>query len=283
MTSFRQSMLRGLRRKGVYWSMQTALYPRLLLKAPGWPSAPCARRPLGRVTSRPGDWHYAGLVRRRISWLAVLVSAGVHALILWGGGPRPVPRPAATVQTERLIQMAMPPLEDEKEDPVTELEDTEQMPAVEVPRLMDLPSTVSLNSFVQPLEMNAALQTNLDTAKLTAIPVRIAPAGQRPGGGLKNLFDISQLDRVPEPVVQPPPVFPPNLKKAVDRAEVMVEFIVDVRGDTRDIHAISSTHSGFDQAAVDGVAKWRFRPGMKDGRKVNTHIRIPIRFLITED
>jgi TonB family protein len=262
--------------------MQTALYPRPLRKDFGWPSAPRVRRPLARVTSRPGDWHYAGLPRGRVTWLAVLVSAVAHGLLLWGGGPRPAMRPAAAAPEERVIQMEMPPLDDEKDnEPVEELQDPEQVPAVEVPRLVDLPSTVSVNSFVQPLEMSSALQTSLDTSKLASIPVHIAPAGQRPGNGLKNLFDVSQLDRVPEPIVQPSPVFPPELQREVSYAEVVVDFIVDTHGDTRDIHAISSTHIGFEHPALAGVAKWRFRAGVKDGRKVNTHLRIPIRFTVT--
>lgn len=263
--------------------MQTTLAPGLPLKTHGWPAAPARPHFLAPVASRAGDWHYAGLGRSRISWLAVLVSASVHSLMLWGGGVRPAPQRVAAVEAEPVIQMVMPPLDEDKDEPVEQLDDPELAPAVEVPRLVDLPSAVTLNSFVQPLEMNAALQTSLDTSRLTAIPVRIAAAGQRPGSGLKNLFDISQLDRVPEPIMQPEPVFPFNLKQEVDRAEVVVDFIVDTRGETRDIRATSSTHAGFEQAAIDGVAKWRFRAGMKDGRKVNTRMRVPIRFIVTTD
>ena len=251
------------------------------LKARAWPSPPSRPRALAPVTSRAGDWHYDGLGRRRFSWVALLVSAGMHGLLLWGGGPRPAPRPAAVVETERVVQMVMPPLDDDEEKPVEELDSAEEMPAVEVPRLVDVPTTVSLNSFVQPLEMNVALQTSLDASKLTSIPVRIAAAGSRPGAGLRNLFDISQLDRGPEPIAQPQPIFPANLRNEVSEAEVVVEFIVDTHGQTRDVHAVSSTHTGFDRAAVEGVIRWRFRAGMKDGRKVNTLVRIPIRFTVT--
>jgi protein TonB len=236
---------------------------------------------MARVKSRAGDWHYAGLARQRISWLAVLFSAGVHALLLWGGGPRPAPKHTAVASDERIVQMVMPPLEEDKDEPVEELEAAEETPAVEVPRLVDLPSAVTLNSFVQPLDTSSALQTSVDASKLTSIPVHIATGAARPGTGLKNLFDISQLDRVPEPIAQPEPIFPANLRKDVDRAEVIIEFIVDTKGFTRDVRAISSTHTGFEQAAIDGVSRWRFRPGMKDGRKVNTRVHIPIRFMVT--
>lgn len=262
--------------------MQTTLSPRHPLKIHGWPAAPIQRRALARVTSRAGDWHYASLPGWRYTWLAALLSASIHLLVLWGGGVRPVHRAVAAAPAEKVIQMEMPPLPDEEEEPVESLDQGDEIPAVEVPRLIDLPSTVSLNSFVQPLEMNSALQTSLDASKLTAIPVRIATAGSRPGAGLKNLFDISQLDRVPEPIAQPAPNFPPELQKETEYAEVVVEFIVDTKGLPRDVTAMTSTHPGFVRAAVDGVSRWRFRAGIKDGRKVNTRVRIPIQFRVTD-
>lgn len=265
--------------------MQMTLYPRHAFKIEDWPSVPTAApRSLGRATSRLGDWRYHGLSKpARISWLAVLFSAGVHALLLWGGGVRPARRPVV-MRDEPIIQMVMPPLDDEEEKPVEELDNEMELdPGVVVPRLMDLPSSVELNNvFVQPLEMSVPLQTGLEAASLTSIPVKIAPPGQRPGG-LKDIFNLSQLDRAPEPIVQPPPQFPYSLKQAVSEAKVIVEFIVDTQGETRDIRVRSSTHQGFEQPSIEGVGKWRFRPGMKAGRKVNTRMMVPIVFTVLKE
>lgn len=260
--------------------MQTTFYPRHAFKVE--PAQPVPVRHLARAPSRTGDWYYHGLPKpARISWLAVLFSLGVHGLLLWGGGDRLAPRPVVVVKDEPIIQMVMPPLEEEEEKPVEELEEQVEIdPGVMVPRLVDLPSVVDLaNPFVQPLDMSVSLQTGLDTASLTSIPLKIAQGGPR-SGGFNSIFDISQLDRVPQPIVQQPPQFPFNLRKETDHAEVVVEFIVDTRGDTRDVRAVSSTHTGFEQAAVDGVVRWRFRPGMKTGRKVSTRMMVPIRFTV---
>jgi len=260
--------------------MQTTFYPRHAFKIEH--AQPVPIRHLARARSRPGDWYYHGLPKpARISWPAVLFSLSVHGLLLWGGGDRPALRPVVVVKDEPIIQMVMPDLDEEEEKPVEELEEQVELdPGVMVPRLVDLPSAVDLaNPFVQPLDMSVPLQTGLDTGSLTSIPLKIAPGGPR-AGGMKDLFNISQLDRVPEPIVQPPPQFPVQLKKDVERAEVVVEFIVDSRGDTRDVRVVSSTHAGFEHAAVEGVGKWRFRPGMKTGRKVNTRMMVPIRFTV---
>ncbi len=259
--------------------MQTTFYPRHAFKIEH--AQPVPVRHLARAPSRAGDWHYYGLPKPgRISWLAVLFSLSVHGLVLWGGGTRPAPRPVVVVKDDPIIQMVMPDLPDEEEKPVEELEEQVELdPGVVVPKLVDLPSAVDLNNaFVQPLDMSVSLQTGLDTGKLTNIPLKIATGAR--AGGMKDLFNISQLDRVPEPIVQPPPQFPVQLKKDVDSAEVVVEFIVDSRGDTRDVRVVSSTHPGFEHAAVEGVGKWRFRPGMKTGRKVNTRMMVPIRFTV---
>lgn len=265
--------------------MQTTCYPRRPFQIAASPPETAAAQPrLSRVTSRPGDWHYDGLPKpARICWSAVLLSAGLHGLLLGELGVRPAKRPVAAVPVERIIQMVMPPLADDEEKPVEELpEEADQTPGVDVPRLADLPSSVELaNAFVQPLEMNIALQTNFDKNSLRSIPLKIAPPGQRPGG-LKDIFDIAQLDRVPQPIAQPSPQFPYELQKLVEHGQVLVEFIVDTKGVAREVRVLSSTHQGFEQASIEGVNKWRFRPGMKGGAKVNTRMRVPIVFTVID-
>lgn len=261
--------------------MQTTFYPQHAGNVGSWHPAPGTRdHKLVPATSHRGDWHYLGLPKAaRIPWIAALVSAGLHMGLLWGGMARPAHRPVVVVRDEATIQLVMPDIEEDKEAPVEELE-SEMDPGVQVPQLPDTPSLVDMtNAFVQPLDMRAALQNNFDASKLTTIPLKIAPGGPRPGA-LKDLFNLSQLDHVPEALVQPAPEFPYNLKKEVERAEVVVEFIVDSHGDTRDIRVLSSTHAGFERSAIEGVAKWRFRPGLKTGRKVNTRMMVPIRFFV---
>ncbi len=248
------------------------------------PEPAAAQLVLPLATSRRGDWHYDGLPRpARINWAAVLLSAGLHGLLLWGFGHRPARPQVVAVHDEPVIQLVMPPLDDDDEPPPRNLEEeSEETPGVVVPKLVDLPTTVVLsNAFVQPLEMNIPLQTNFDKGSLISIPLKIATSGQRTSG-LKDIFELAQLDRVPEPIAQPAPQFPYELIKLVDRSEVIVEFIVDTKGVTRDIRVISSTHKGFEQVSIEGVGRWRFRPGLKAGRKVNTRMMVPIVFTVTD-
>lgn len=265
--------------------MQTTCYPRHPTKIADWhPPEPAALQlVLPLATNRRGDWHYDGLPRpARINWAAVLLSAGLHGLLLWNFGHRPARPQVVAMHTEPVIQLVMPPLDDDDEPPPRNLEEMEETPGVVVPKLADLPTTVVLSdAFVQPLEMNIPLQTNFDKGSLTSIPLKIATSSQRLSG-LKDIFELAQLDRVPEPIAQPAPQFPFELIKLIERSEVRVEFIVDTNGVPRGVRVVSSTHKGFEQASIDGVSRWRFRPGLKAGKKVNTRMMVPIVFMVTD-
>jgi protein TonB len=77
-------------------------------------------------------------------------------------------------------------------------------------------------------------------------------------------------------------VFPFNLKREAITGQVRVEFVVDTEGRVRNAFVIETTHPGFDEAALTGVSRWRFRPGYKNGRKVNTRMQVPILFRIVD-
>lgn len=241
-----------------------------------------ARSPMGER----GDWHYHGIPPpSRIPWGSLLISAGLHVFVLYGFNRHALEAKIPVKHEADLIQMVMPDIKDLEDPAPSELQDeSSKAPTVDVPSLVDLPSMVDVNmGLVQPLDLRPPVKADLGAPNLAVVPVNIAHGPRSDGGGLKNIFDLSQLDRVPDPVSQVPPRFPPALKHDFNYAEVLVEFIVDTDGNVRAATVVTSTNSGFDRAAVDGVSKWRFRPGMKAGHRVNTRMRVPIRFRVTEE
>jgi protein TonB len=72
------------------------------------------------------------------------------------------------------------------------------------------------------------------------------------------------------------------MRREAESATVAVEFIVDVNGRVLDPVVSESTNSGFNDAALAGVSRWKFRAGVKAGRKVNTRMRVPIVFKILD-
>ena len=97
---------------------------------------------------------------------------------------------------------------------------------------------------------------------------------------LGKIFDVSQLDRQPEPTVRPSPIFPAELKKEYPESTVTLEFIITSRGDVVAPTVIASEHGRFSEAAIRAVEKWKFRPGSKGGRPVNTRTQIAINFKV---
>jgi protein TonB len=111
------------------------------------------------------------------------------------------------------------------------------------------------------------------------------PANPRPPGwgrGYSNLFNLDQLDQKPEPRVQAPPTYPYEMKRSGTEGTVVVGFICDSDGNVRDAYVASSTHREFDAPAVQAVSKWKFRPGKRGGKAVNTKMSVPIDFKITD-
>ncbi|MDP1578977.1 MAG: TonB family protein [Candidatus Didemnitutus sp.] len=229
-----------------------------------------------------GSWRYDGIPRQRVNiFLGMLGSVALHGAFFWGLDYRPETVRAAPVQSMEFIQIVMPPLDEEPPDQVADLSDADEAPpAVAVPQLLDMPSAVTVSTFVQPLQYVPEVTSNLGAAKITQIPVNIGRDKNLSKMG--HIFEIKQLDRQPVPLLQPSPVFPYALRKEIAHAEVVVEFIVDSNGDVVLPMVVSSTHRGFEEAALLGVSKWKFRPGVKTGRKVNTRVRVPISFTLLD-
>jgi periplasmic protein TonB len=117
-----------------------------------------------------------------------------------------------------------------------------------------------------------------------------APAASAPGVTFEvpkaplppDTFDVSQLDVVPVPRFQARPQYPFALRRDGIPGEAVTDFIVDTDGNVQRAYAIRATHPAFADAAVAAVMKWKFKPGRKNGREVNTHMQVPIVFTLNE-
>lgn len=216
--------------------------------------------------------------------LAIAISLGLHASVLLGIGP-PRRKAAPVVQDEtHLIRLAIPDLRELEEVEIAPGDKTPPPldPGIIVPMQADLPQLPQPGDFVQQLNFASLLEK----PDFSNVQVYVVPEHFRSGSSLAQqigkIFNLSDLDRIPEPVFQPPPQFPFAMRREAHTGTVVVEFIVDVSGVVREPFVRESTHRGFDDAAVTGVSRWKFRPGFKAGSKVNTRMRVPIIFKITD-
>jgi len=74
------------------------------------------------------------------------------------------------------------------------------------------------------------------------------------------------------------PAYPSELMAAQMDGMVTVQFFVDEDGTVADLHVISSDHPAFSAAALEALARWRFRPGIKEGKPVATRMQIGVPF-----
>lgn len=207
--------------------------------------------------------------------IGLVVSISIHLVALnpFAGKNAPPKREAA--KKEEIIQMEMPPLDEEKEEKVEELQDEPVENVMAPPSLVDLPTVVPVNAFTQPLQPPPPPGM---TAAKGAITIPVNPPGANFGKGIKDLFDINNLDQRPVARVQNPPQYPYEMSRAGISGEVAVEFIISSNGDVVDTRVMRSSHREFEVPAMMAVQKWKFKPGRKGGRAVSTRASQLIEF-----
>jgi len=116
------------------------------------------------------------------------------------------------------------------------------------------------------------------------IGVGIGP-GKGPGVGPGNgggfggsAYKIGGGVSAPVPVYRPEPEYSEEARKAKWQGAVMLSLVVDENGVPQEIKVIRSLGMGLDQKAIEAVQKWRFRPGLKDGKAVPVFANIEVNF-----
>jgi protein TonB len=207
--------------------------------------------------------------------IGILISVVLHTTFLFGFNRKAPPVHKAVEKKEAVIQFEMPPLDEEKPDKVEDLADEQPQNVMAPPSLVDVPSVVPVNAFVQPLTPPPPPGLTPSTGVVT-IPV-IKP-GANFGRGIKDLFDINNLDQRPVPRVQSPPQYPYEMSRAGISGEVVVEFIINTNGDVMQTQVVRSSHREFEAPAQQAVSKWKFKPGRKGGRTVNVRAQQLLEF-----
>jgi len=94
------------------------------------------------------------------------------------------------------------------------------------------------------------------------------------GGGA---YRIGGGVSAPVPIYKPEPEYSEEARKAKFQGTVMF-IVVDAQGNPRDLKVVRPLGLGLDQKAIEAVQKWKFRPGMKDGKPVPVQATIEVNF-----
>lgn len=93
----------------------------------------------------------------------------------------------------------------------------------------------------------------------------------------------AELDALPRPVAQAAPSYPAALREFGIAGRATMSFVVDASGDVVGARVVSSTHSAFDEPALEALRQWKFAPGRKGGRPVNTRLETAIVFTLQHE
>jgi TonB family protein len=76
-----------------------------------------------------------------------------------------------------------------------------------------------------------------------------------------------------------PPVFPEEARKAGVQGSVILEAIIDEHGDVRDAKVVKSLTPDLDQAALDAVKTWKFKPAIFEHCPVKVYYTLTVHFV----
>ncbi len=88
-----------------------------------------------------------------------------------------------------------------------------------------------------------------------------------------GVYDLKELDTMPEATYQVKPKYPPELKKAKVAGWVVVEWIITDRGGVESVRAVDSSQEAFEKSATTAISKSKWKPGEVDGRAVKARVR----------
>lgn len=211
--------------------------------------------------------------------ISSVISASLITGALFGFNGHPQATKKVSAQAnDGLIQIEMPNLAPEP----PEIKKTEDLPpedeAVPVtyapPSLVDIPTIIPDATFIQQIAPPPPPGIEQVKGVITIPPTRPTGIGQ----GRDRIFDLSQLDQIPVARIRQPPIYPVVMRQGGVTGEVNIGFIVDTNGDVHDPYVIRASHPEFEIAALQAISKWKFRPGRRNGRNVNTRMTEDIAF-----
>lgn len=157
--------------------------------------------------------------------------------------------------------------------------DNEPPPPPPPPEEQEPPPPPSLSDAPPPMNLSVDLDFAVGSGGALAGFGQFTGASE--GGNLVEAFDVADLEKRPEVISSVSPVYPDSLRRARVEGTVTLVFVLDENGRVEDLRVEQSSRPEFEKPALEAVRRWKFRPGMKDGQAVRTHMRLPVRFRVS--
>jgi TonB family protein len=103
--------------------------------------------------------------------------------------------------------------------------------------------------------------------------------GPGEGGGIGGgVYRVGGGVSQPIPLFKVEPEYSEEARKAKHQGTVVLSIIIDEQGLPRNFRVVRPLGLGLDEKAIEAVQKWRFRPGMKDGKPVAVLASVEVNF-----
>jgi TonB family protein len=79
------------------------------------------------------------------------------------------------------------------------------------------------------------------------------------------------------------PAYSPEARSAHVQGTVVLSVVVGSDGVAHELRVTRSLQPDLDQKAIEAVSQWKFQPGMKDGKPVNTMATIEVNFRLLDN
>ena len=212
--------------------------------------------------------------RRGLDPAGVTLSLGACGLIVFGltlATPN-IARHIETVLTGRNIPLPDDPPPIEKPKPQPELKNTKAVP----------------NPHRDPIDMTTPIVTPASGAETGAL-VDLPPTNTLTAGTGTEIGTV-----IPQhiPVLRGPtldsryrdyfqPAYPSDMRLGEREGRVVVRVLIGTDGRVKDVQQVSAASSSFFEATrKQALAKWRFKPGTKDGVAIEAWHTMAVRFVL---
>jgi TonB family protein len=102
--------------------------------------------------------------------------------------------------------------------------------------------------------------------------------GSHYGDGVDGVYTTGHGVSSPVPIRTVEPEYSELARKAHLSGSVLVYAEIDPSGKPRNLRVVQSMGMGLDEKALEAVAKWVFKPGMKDGKPVTVRATFEVNF-----
>ncbi len=94
--------------------------------------------------------------------------------------------------------------------------------------------------------------------------------------------DFVPVEKQPQPIYSPYPVYPEIARRAGVEGTVWVKIWVDKEGKPKKAQVLKSDAQLFEQPAIEAAMKWKFTPAIMNNGPVAVWVSIPFKFKLTQ-